>query len=359
MAIYIVYFIFIVFMWLLSVRQNRREMVNRYLRICLVLLFFIFVLRDFTIGRDIQGYKDAYEMTPDYSFWDFEYIYFENGYLLLNKLFNLVHLPFRAFFVFCYAVILIPLYFFFKNHSKDPLFSLIIYYCYQFFVLDMSALRQSIAMSICLIAYLALQSENRFRFLLFVLIVTVAFTIHRSAILFLVVGYLVLKRETPFVNIILIIAYIVGIWFIMQNDQYLLLMLHDKELTEYEYNDTFRVGYTFVLNMGWLFFMLLTFLTQHSMGKYRLLLVKDLHLMTCACAVMIALSGSTLLRASSYFLIFITIALPEFLSLLGKKTGVEAIGFIKILIIALYFFIFYSTVLKVSQFDIVPYKFAF
>lgn len=356
MEIYILYFVFIFLLWVYSINQRRREVVVRCLKASLIVMFLVFVLRDFSVGRDIPGYKETYEMTSTVSFWDFDYVYFEKGYLLLCKLFNLMDLPFRAFFIFVYAIILIPLYYFFKNHSKDPLFSIIVYYCYQFFVLDMSGLRQSLAMSVCLMAYMVLRSVHKYRVLYFALIVAAAFSIHRSAVIFSAVGFLILKKETRFSNTVLTLVYIGTALFVSMYDQYILLMMQDQELTEYGFSDSLRAGTTLILNTFWLIFILFAFFTQHSTGKYRDLLVKYIHIMICACVAMFALSGSPLLRASSYYLIFLTIVLPEFISLMGKRSGA---GAIKFMIVALYFYMFYSTVLAVSQLDIVPYKFAF
>lgn len=356
MEIYFVYFTILFLLWVIATSKNRQKTDANLLRFALILMYIMFVSRDFSVGRDIPGYMEQYEITAEYPFWQFDYVYFENGYLLLYKIFNLFNLPFRAFFVFIYALILIPLYYFLKNHSKDPIFSLIIYYCYQFFVLDMSGLRQSIAMSICLIAYMVLRSERRHRLLFSALILAAAYSIHHSAIMFLFIGLLVLKKETRFSNIVLSFVYIGAILFFRQFNQYILLMVQDQELRNYGFNEDLRAGSTLILNIGWLLFMLYVFFSKRLTGKYRDLLVKYLHIMICACVTMLALAGSPLLRAASYFLVFLLIALPEFLSLIGTRSSVSMI---KLFIIGLYFYMFYSTVLVPSQFDIVPYKFAF
>lgn len=352
----ILYFIVLLLLWISATGKNRLKTDVNCLRIALILMFFIFVLRDFSVGRDIAGYKEAYELTQDYPFWYFDYVYFENGYLLLCKLFNYLHLSFRVFFIFIYALILVPLYYFLKNHSKDPLFSLIIYYCYQFFVLDMSGLRQSIAMSVCLMAYMVLMSEKRQKLLYFALIVFAAFSIHRSAIIFSFVAFFVLKKETLTVNLLLVAAYLAIILFLMQYDKFILLALQDEEMTQYGFDSNLQASSTFILNLWWLIFMFVAYSSHRLNKQYMNLLTKYLHLMACACVTMFALQGSPLLRASSYYLLFLLIALPEFLSQFLSRSS---LAFIKFLIIGLYFYIFYSTVLEPSQFDIVPYNFAF
>lgn len=356
MEVYIVYFAILFLLWAIATGRNRQKTDANFLKFALVLMFFMFVLRDFSVGRDIEGYKDAYEITLDHPFWYFDYVYFENGYLLLCKIFCYLQMPFRVFFVFIYALILVPLYYYLKNHSKDPLFSLIIYYCYQFFVLDMSGIRQSIAMSICLIAYMVLMSEKKRKLLYFALIVFAAFSIHRSAIIFSFVAFFMLKKETMTINLLLAIAYVVIIMFFMQYDNYILVAMQDDELTAYTFDSDMKANSTFILNLGWLLFMFVVYSSRTFNKKYKNLLTKYLHLMICACVAMFALQGSPLLRASSYYLVFLIIALPEFLSQFGSRSPLTII---KIPIIVLYFYMFYSTVLEPSQFDIVPYKLAF
>ena len=66
--------------------SNTQKRSNILLGIIFISIFLICVLRSGSVGRDIAGYELAYKMTKDVPFSDFNYIYYENGYLLFMKI---------------------------------------------------------------------------------------------------------------------------------------------------------------------------------------------------------------------------------------------------------------------------------
>lgn len=159
---------------------------NRILLFSFILIYLVCVLRSPSVGRDMPGYQEAYNLTGKVAFDDFNYIYFENGYILFMKVCIKLHLSFQGFLAIAYLIILYPIYLFIKKFSTDKLFSTLIYICYILFEFDLTGLRQAIAISIVLLAFTALLKVHRFPKILYIILVLAAATFHKSAYIALV-----------------------------------------------------------------------------------------------------------------------------------------------------------------------------
>ncbi len=127
-----------------------------------IALFAVYVLRDYSVGRDIPGYYEVYDNMSRELLFDASWTWMEWGYVLLMKLCSMLGLSFRSFLGVLYTFILVPLMIFLKRYSKNVTLSIIIFICFQFFVFSMSALRQTLAMSICMTAYMV-ANKNGFK----------------------------------------------------------------------------------------------------------------------------------------------------------------------------------------------------
>lgn len=121
------------------------------LRISAMLLFLIFALRAPSVGRDIQGYKDMYEGLAQNLKNDTNTYWTETGYELLELFFGRVlKADWQIFLAFCSGFSIFSYYLFIKRYSLDPTFSLLIYIFMGYMIFDMSALRNAVAIAICL-----------------------------------------------------------------------------------------------------------------------------------------------------------------------------------------------------------------
>ena len=92
-----------------------------------VLIFLIFALRSYTVGRDVPGYRRAYLDVINHPFLDFDYVYYEKGYQLLSKICGFSGVSWQVFLSIVSALILIPIYVFIKKYSKNVFLSTLIY----------------------------------------------------------------------------------------------------------------------------------------------------------------------------------------------------------------------------------------
>ena len=138
--------------------KNRSK--KYFLFFSFVLIFLIFALRSDTVGRDVPGYRRIYLDIINHPFSDFGYVYYEKGYQLLSKICCFLGLSWQIFLSIVSAMILIPIYIFIKKYSKNVFLSTLIFVCYMYFEFNLTAIRQAIASSICLIAYMVLMESK-------------------------------------------------------------------------------------------------------------------------------------------------------------------------------------------------------
>lgn len=326
------------------------------------LLLCVFVLRDYSVGRDIPGYTDVYERASLYDWFDSDWIYMESGYVFLMKLCNQIGLSFRVFMLLLYAIFIVPLGIYIYKSSKDLCLSLVIYICFQFFVFNMSAFRQTAAMGLCLIAFMIAHKNGKKAFLGFVLFVFLAMNIHKSALVFFPAYFLMRQRLTP--RMVILYAGISVFAIIDRNG--ILRFFQDNEYTNYQFNDAITIGSTFALTLSVVIFSLFANKKQSNETSFinikknifakpstiEMGLSNYANLLTCAILLMLAFSGSILMRAATFYQLSLLILVSNLLSAI--EPGMKKI--IRLGVVLLLFAIFYFTVLIPNQFDIVPYS---
>ena len=325
------------------------------------LLYLLFVLRDISVGCDMPGYKKIYEQSMLYDWFDSSWTYMEAGYVFLMKLFTSLGVSFKGFMIMCYLLIVIPLGVYVYRYSKDISLSLVIYICFQFFVLNMSGLRQSMAMSLCLVAFMVAEHKGIKNFIKYLLIVTAAVLIHKSAIVFFF-AYFILRRS---LNIKWAILYLFLGLVLSAGSSNLLQYLQESDITNYEFDSSLTIGASFIMLLViliWAFFASMmggdisaNTLRFKSSNEISLSLGNYSNMLAISLLLLLAFSGTALMRASNYYSIVLLIIIPELFTRLDTSLRI----FAKLLFVAMMVGIFYFTVLIPNQFDIVPYEFAF
>lgn len=344
-----------------NVKDKRK---NKYISIFFFsYLIIVFVFRDYSVGRDIPSYLDAYEKSSFHDWFDFDWIYMESGYIFLMKIFSTIGFTFRFFLLFLYSILVIPLSIYICRSSRDLSLSLIIYVCFQFFVFNMSGLRQTVALALCLIAFIIAHKNGKRAFFEYLLFVLAAISIHRSAIVFLP-AYFIMRQKLTF-RMILFYGIIAVLSIIKSNS--ILSYFQKNEITNYEFDEYLTIGSTFYFVLG---IVILTYIfdkgkdnetswlnTKNNIfartEKISIGLSNYANLLACSILLLLVFNGTILMRASMFYQLALLVVLPNMLFTLPKDFRVV----IKFGIIILMFAIFYFTVLVPSQFDIVPYKF--
>ena len=322
-------------------------------------MFLICVLRGDTVGFDTAGYKSAYLRSARYDWNDFDYIYFENGYILFMKIFSKMDASFEVFKIAVYSVVFIPLYFFLKRFSKDVTFSLLIYICYTIFTFNLTGIRNSMAMSICLLAYLFLEKKTTNGFFISALLVLLAFFFHKSSIVFVlayVIVFFPFNKRTMFVYV-LVTAFV-----FFQPDIIFNFITDTLERTAKTSSLSLGGSFLFFLIIEIVAFAVIA-LYNHQPDKLREnpedkqsieQLKRYAHFIYFTLLSFLLVGGaSTMIRASIFFQIFCVVILPECVSKVSKREQ----PIVKFLFIAFLLVFYYLTVLKVKAYDVVPYHF--
>ena len=144
-------------------------------------LIFISAFKSINVGLDTVTYKYIFDNSLTESLDNFD-----KGFLLFNRLFRLMHLPFAIFLLICYTLIYgaVAAYAILKTNRPIPYLFL---FCYFGFIgFSLSAFRQSLAIGIALIG-MCLFSKRRIWSIIFPIITTaIAFTFHKSSFMFLI-----------------------------------------------------------------------------------------------------------------------------------------------------------------------------
>ncbi|UYG93834.1 EpsG family protein [Cytobacillus firmus] len=181
------YYFLLIFLWGLVgfiIQTNNNLMKNRgkiHLFFGSVSLILIMGLRDETVGTDIISYKNEFE-NADY--------YLNNllrptelGYSFFNNLINTIGFNFQMYLLIISIIIIGSISLLYYRYSKNVLMSFYLHFTIGLFAMSMSGIRQILAVSITIIAFIFLMKNKK---LLFFLFTCLAYTFHNSAIAFLI-----------------------------------------------------------------------------------------------------------------------------------------------------------------------------
>lgn len=189
--------------------ENRNKAYVICVSIC---LFLVLALRDYSVGIDLENY------IPLYIYWgkiDWGNLWnarreCEYGYVLLNKLLYCISESPRLLLMFCAAVQMVCYGYSIYKESKEVQFSFIMFLTLGIFQGSASSLRQSTAACILMVAYQYIRERNIKRF---VLLVMVAFSIHKSALIFLPLYFLYGIKMKAWIVLTAAVSYIVCLFF--------------------------------------------------------------------------------------------------------------------------------------------------
>lgn len=172
------------------------------------------------MGLRYPHYGVVYDLEVYYSFYNksielplgllFKSTRLEPGYVLFNKLLATI-IPWPQFILFAVAIICVSAvsYFIYKN-SRDPFLSVIFYVTLGTMMFQLTGFRQAIAMSICLVSTEFIKKKELLNFLILVFL---ACTFHKTAIVFFPFYYLANRPKTLIHNFLSILVFIVSILF--------------------------------------------------------------------------------------------------------------------------------------------------
>lgn len=366
MTIYFVLVVCILFLMLLDksggslIKDEKRS--NRILLFSFILVYLVCVLRDPSVGRDIPGYERIYEETSRISWKNFDYVYFEKGYILLMKICIKLGLSFQGFFAVVYIIILYPIYLFVKRYSTDKLFSTLIYVCYISFEFNLTGLRQAIAISIVLLSFIALLEAQKFSKVLYVLLVLIAASFHKSAYIALVFLPVAAIPSLSWYTASMILGTIIGLF----SRRYLFAYIKNLFGKEsFSLDAGLHIGGNIVFMVAITAFAIYVLYMQNKANrsgcaantpeKTEHFKIYNFMLKVFMFGIVLAMffGEETSARSFMFFSQSIMVLIPNLCNAFDKSSKI----ILKSIFVLFFVIFFYFNTLNANNFDIVPYRF--
>lgn len=312
-----------------------------------VALLFLLGLHSPNVGSDMQHYIPAFQgaekeltLRPDFV------LGFEPGFVFYMSAIKFLTSDEQVFLFISAIIILIPIILLISHYSKMPMLSVIIYTSWYLYYFSFSGLRQSLAISICVIASLFLLKR---KLIPFVLIVIIASQIHASALLFIVAYPLYWMRIS---NLKLLIASLI-ILFILIAFKDVISLVADFIFGEgNRYSGHIQSGEFggFTIALVYLLIAVLQIVVNskssgHENPYIPFLLLLMLFQFT-------GIYSQTIPRMGYYFLPFFALSFPEMIKQLPKKNR-TVIELALVVLFVTFFFIQAST----HYLEVTPFKF--
>lgn len=352
-----VVYITLLFFMIISVPLEKRSS-SLYLNINLLLLWVISAFRAVHVGNDTVTYTTLYPILADYplSMYGnnvisalFSRNRFEIGYVIFDKVLYIINHNPRLLIVVSITIFILCLRFYIKNSSNNIMLSLIFFVTLGYYGLCLSAMRQMIALGFLMVAYVFLNRNNSFLFVLYVILAT---SFHLTSIVFLIV-YFFKKIKFSFKKLTISVV-VLTLIFTNFNKIFMDISWHSSYGSYYQIiqNNTGYLGILFnvIVNVILLFSCILV------AGKQKEDHNLDIWMALVGCMVSIlAFKFNQLGRLAYYFtFVFISFLPNEILEVNRAKLKFYYNG-IAILLSIIYFLVI--QILRPEWTGIVPYNF--
>lgn len=202
---------------------------QKYTKAIYIFLFFVFWFTAglrFETGIDYNAYYEVYQ--ESYSLKQallndkFSEISVEPGYLLLNSVFRSIGTEINIMFFFISLITSLLLFNSFEKYiDKYKFLALLAYFSFVYFTLDMSGIRQAIAVNIFLYSLRFIQEKKIYKYLACVIL---ASFFHASALIGLVLYWVFNKKIT---SLFMVIATLLGFMVIALKIPIINIMVDD------------------------------------------------------------------------------------------------------------------------------------
>lgn len=325
-----------------------------YIALCFLLIVFFIGFRSAYVGSmDTQMYFKIFERATHTSnlvdFLNFceveidKYLLQEGNFYsfvwLISRITHNVHI----FLVIITLIIVVCVFNFIVYHSEDFTVSCILYICLGLMTFNMNGMRQSIAMSICLLAY---GFATKKRFVPFLLTVLFAMTFHISAVVFLPVYLLCAFSEIHFSTLL-----IFGVLFIAFSSK--IAMLYDSIASkDYASADSMESGGFVIIAIYLLVLAMILLFRKKFEPESKINSVFALCFVGFVIYSTRYFSTQIFERISYYYYYFIVLAIPKLSRIFDLKSRTAFNLIIYLLSIALFAY-------RISATNMIGYKFFF
>lgn len=292
--------------WTISVSSFAdKRRVKRYYILWFLIWFLLLGLRHPSMGVDLYyGSKEGYlGQFLEIAALDWRNLFrfrthYEPGYVIFNKLVGLMGGDYQILLVSCALVCIGITAFWLYRNSDLPVLSSVIFMGMPVFLVNYSALRQSIAISITFLAYEMIKQRKK---LWFVLLIFLAASFHRSAWLFLLAYPAYHTRVTKAGRVVSVL--LPPIFYILRLPLFQILSSFLKEDAKADFNGAI----TLFLVLLFIYIFCILFAQYEDREEQGWC---NLFLLACLCQ---AFGGiyNTAMRVGWYFMPYLSLLLPR------------------------------------------------
>lgn len=295
-----------------------------YFSIFTILLVVITGYRSDSVGRDTAMYHQLFDLVSKsnsffqtINLWQNKSI--EIGYLGLEYFLSRFFDFHSASLIFAFISI-VPVMLLIYKYSKNYFISIFVYIAFGMYPFTLTGVRQSVAMGVCCLAFIYSKEKKVIRFLVLVFLASL---IHKTAIIFLPV-YWIININHSKRNIIL---FITGIFlsFTLRGSAYRLLNIFSRY--QYETSDSAGGIKLFIFIFGTIvlsYFVSKRFFYGSPTEEKSIVNVEDFSIfnMVAFCALLwpITSANSVVFRLYYYYFIFMILFIPNFIKESGTKS---------------------------------------
>lgn len=336
--------------------HGARDLSQKRNKITLLLFFFIFfvllALRDFTVGTDLLTYKSIFEHCHVISFDNLSKMQWEIGYTVYNKIVSMLSLNYRLFLILSALIMLIPIYRLYSKEKNYAYLAVLLFINMPCFLMIFSGLRQALAISIGIVAYIALEKR---KYILSGILILLAVSFHISAfILVLIYPAFFFKIKTK--NLIFIAPVIIAVYIWRVPLILFVIQLMPTHYIEFygEIQQTGAVG----MMILFLIFSAFSFivLDEDTMSK-RDYFMRNILLIATVFQFFVPIHG-LVQRASYYFIIFVPVSILSVVQ--APKKYLKNISAVAVWVMGCFFtlYFFYNASFSTDNLlNVFPYKF--
>lgn len=321
-----------------------------------IALFFMALsvgLRGISVGTDTHTYEWLYGRYGSLNFAEILELggLKEIGYRMSISVMYKLGLSFNMSNVIFSCFIFAALYFLLKKNSVKPEASLLIYIFFDFYILNFSMLRQSIAMAIYML-YFVWRKNDKWDLIKFLMCVAIAVSFHKVAIVFVPAFVL---AKVPYKKIYMQILLCAGMVTFLLKDVLVRIVASvagnmDENYATYEYTGGNYYGMKLYLLLLIIILFIWLFSSKEALKKN----AEFLYIVMGGIIVFpVVMSGGVILRVIYYYLIFMIVLFPNAISMMKDLLG-KCVGYIAIYGIGL---LYYVNSVANNTLSILPYQF--
>ena len=329
--------------------QKRNKMM---ITLFFVGIFVLLSLRHISVGVDLIEYKYIFQRCSRLSFGQLRSLRWEIGYTVYNKVISLISKEYRFFLIITAFITLIPIYKLYVRETKYGVLQIVLFVNMPCFFMIFSGLRQAIAISIGVIAYMMLERK---KYVLTGILIVFAMCFHISAfvlvLLYPALLFKIKKKHLIFVVPMMVVLYIYKTPVLL----FLISILPTRYIDSYGVlKNTGAIGMLLLFLLFSVFSFVISDEENMSTKDY---LMRNILLISTLFQFFVPIHG-LIQRASYYFLIFLPISIINVVQ--APKRKLKNISDLAVIVMVCFFsfYFFFNAIYSTDNLlDVFPYKF--